>query len=72
MAGSDTLVDNLKRIVGDGGWTTSETELEPHLREWRDTWTGKTLIMVSPATTEDGIAPAVKRSSSKLTTRGEV
>ena len=46
------LIDRLKRIVGEGGWITDEQTLEPHLTEWRDTWRGRTLIMVSPDTTE--------------------
>ena len=46
------LSDELKRIVGDGGWTTDAHELEPHLTEWRDTWHGETLIMVTPDSTE--------------------
>ena len=28
------LVEQLKSIVGDGGWTTDEHELQPHLSEW--------------------------------------
>lgn len=42
------LCDELKDIVGPGGWTTDAVELEPHLTEWRDTWKGTTLVMVSP------------------------
>lgn len=42
------LIDELKSIVGEGGWTTDENDLEPHLTEWRDTWRGRTPIMVSP------------------------
>jgi FAD/FMN-containing dehydrogenase len=45
------LVDILKSIVGEGGWTTDADDLEPHLTEWRDTWRGRTPIMVSPDTT---------------------
>jgi len=46
------LTEQLKKIVGDGGWTTDAHELEPHLVEWRDAWRGKTSIMVSPDTVE--------------------
>ena len=46
------LVDHLKDIVGPSGWTSEPSELEPHLTEWRDTWRGNTLLMVSPETTE--------------------
>lgn len=47
------LVDQLKDIVGPKGWTTDESELEPHVTEWRNVVRGKTPIMVSPASTED-------------------
>jgi FAD/FMN-containing dehydrogenase len=47
------LIEDLKSIVGDGAWTTDPADLEPHLTEWRDTWSGKTLVMVSPRSTEE-------------------
>ena len=43
------LIDELKAIVGDNGWTTAEDELEPHLTERRGAVRGHTLIMLSPA-----------------------
>ncbi len=46
------LVDQLKDIVGPSGWTSDAHDLEPHLTEWRGTWHGKTLLMVSPESTE--------------------
>ena len=46
------LVDKLKNIVGSNGWTNEPSDLEPHLTEWRDIWRGKTLLMVSPESTE--------------------
>ncbi len=46
------LVDQLKDIVGPSGWTSDARDLEPHLTEWRGTWHGKTLLMVSPESTE--------------------
>jgi len=45
------LTDQLKSIVGAGGWTDDPHDLEPHLTEWRDTWRGETLLMVSPDST---------------------
>ena len=56
------LIDKLKSIVGAGGWTTDPSELQPHLTEWRDTWIGKTLIMVSPRST--GEVAAIVRACS--------
>ena len=47
------LIDELKSIVGDTGWTTDPAELEPHLTEWRDVLRGSTAIMVSPAATAE-------------------
>ena len=46
------IVDQLKKIVGPSGWTSNASDLEPHLTEWRDIWHGKTLLMVSPESTE--------------------
>ena len=46
------IVDQLKNIVGPSGWTSNASDLEPHLTEWRDIWHGKTLLMVSPESTE--------------------
>jgi FAD/FMN-containing dehydrogenase len=47
------LPNKLKEIVGPRGWSTDEHALEPHLNEWRQRITGKTLMMVSPQTTEE-------------------
>ena len=46
------LLDELKNIVGEHGWTSDPDELEPHLNEPRGLVTGTTPIMVSPTTTE--------------------
>ncbi len=45
------LVDELKAIVGEKGWSDDADELEPHLSEWRGRLRGETLIMVTPNTT---------------------
>lgn len=47
------LLDDLKAIVGTGGWTTDEAELEAHLSEGRGRVRGRTLIMLAPRTTAD-------------------
>jgi FAD/FMN-containing dehydrogenase len=47
------LPHELKTIVGPRGWSTDERALEPHLNEWRQRITGKTLMMVSPNSTEE-------------------
>ena len=48
-----TLIEELKTIVGPGGWVDDVDALEPHLTEWRGTWRGRTPLMVSPSTAED-------------------
>ena len=45
------LLDELKAIVGEKGWSDDPDTLEPHLTEWRDRFRGEALIMVSPNTT---------------------
>ncbi|MBJ89558.1 MAG: hydroxyacid dehydrogenase [Woeseia sp.] len=47
------LIEQLKTIVGSDSWTTDPEVLAPHLSEWRDLWRGKTLIMVSPNSTDE-------------------
>jgi FAD/FMN-containing dehydrogenase len=57
------LVDSLKEIVGPKGWATDEDKLEAHLTEWRNAVRGHTLIMVSPASTEE-VSQVVKACAS--------
>lgn len=66
------IADELKSIVGESGWTTDANELEPHLTEWRDRWTGKTLLMVSPQTTEEvaAVVAACHRSATAIVPQG--
>ena len=45
------LLEHLKSIVGEKGWSTDAEVLEPHLIERRGRFRGETLIMVSPSTT---------------------
>jgi FAD/FMN-containing dehydrogenase len=47
------LLDELKTVVGEKGWTTDEDSLAPHLSERRGAVLGKTSIMVSPQTTAE-------------------
>jgi len=46
------VFEKLKRVVGDGGWTSDPADLEPHLTEWRGTWRGATPLMLRPSTTQ--------------------
>ncbi len=46
-------LERLKAIVGERGWVSDPQALEPHLREWRGTWQGRTPLMLCPATTAE-------------------
>ncbi len=47
------LLDQLKAIVGPAGWTSDPIALQPNLTEWRGVVTGKTPLMVAPASTDE-------------------
>jgi FAD/FMN-containing dehydrogenase len=47
------LLDELKALVGEAGWTSDPAELEPHLTEWRDAIRGATPLMLMPASTAE-------------------
>jgi len=53
------LIDELKEIVGDKGWSLDDDVLAPHLNEWRGDLCGKALIMISPKTTAE-VAAVIK------------
>ena len=53
---SDDLVHRLKALVGPEGWTDDPDILAPRLVEWRDRWSGRTPLMLSPASTEETAA----------------
>ncbi|MFN7264519.1 MAG: hydroxyacid dehydrogenase, partial [Phenylobacterium sp.] len=53
---SDDLVNRLKALVGPEGWTDDPEILAPRLVEWRDRWSGRTPLMLSPASTEETAA----------------
>ena len=66
------LVDQLKEIVGPSGWASDAADLEPHLSEWRDTWHGKTLLMVSPDSTDKvaGVVRACAKAGTAIVPQG--
>ncbi len=47
------LLDKFIDIVGPDACVTDENQLAPNLTEWRDIYHGKTLAMVSPASTQE-------------------
>lgn len=46
------VLDALRDIVGDGGWTSDPAALEQHVTEWRGRLRGRTPLLVRPATTQ--------------------
>ncbi|NIL93666.1 MAG: FAD-binding protein [Woeseiaceae bacterium] len=56
------LIDALKEIVGPKGWISNPDLLEPYLSERRGRIKGHTLIMVSPASTDE-VAAVVSECS---------
>ncbi len=55
----EALLDELRAIVGDKGWTSDPVTLEPQLRDWVGYAEGSTPIMVMPETTDE-VAAVVK------------
>jgi D-lactate dehydrogenase (cytochrome) len=47
------LIDELRLIVGEKGWTDDPTTLEPQLRDWVGYAQGSTPIMVMPKNTDE-------------------
>ena len=47
------FLDQLKAIVGAGGWTTDKDELQPRLTEWRGVVKGATDIALFPASAKE-------------------
>jgi FAD/FMN-containing dehydrogenase len=66
------LTDQLKSIVGSSGWTMNAADLEPHLTEWRDTWRGETLMMVSPSSVQQvsDVIKACRKAGTAIVPQG--
>ena len=50
---STDVIDRLKTLLGEGGWSQDPERLAPKLVEWRDRWSGTTPLLVLPKTTRD-------------------
>ncbi|HET9161087.1 MAG TPA: FAD-binding oxidoreductase, partial [Caulobacteraceae bacterium] len=50
---SPQVIDRLKSLLGDGGWSQDPDRLAPKLVEWRERWSGSTPILMLPRTTEE-------------------
>ena len=47
------VLDELKAIVGPAGYIDNPKDIEPYCKAWRGGWTGKTPLVVRPATTAE-------------------
>ncbi|MDB5438497.1 MAG: FAD/FMN-containing dehydrogenase [Caulobacteraceae bacterium] len=45
-----SVIQSLKDVLGDGGWSQDPARLAPKLKEWRDRWTGETPLLALPST----------------------
>ncbi len=52
-------IEKLKTSLPAGAWTQDPDLIDPHLREWRDKYFGKTPILLTPRTTDE-VSIAVK------------
>jgi FAD/FMN-containing dehydrogenase len=50
VAPSEAFLNELKAVLGDGGWSDDPATLAPHLVEWRDRWSGTTPLLALPRT----------------------
>jgi FAD/FMN-containing dehydrogenase len=46
------VIERLKRILGEGGWSQDAERLAPKLVEWRDRWSGSTPLLALPKSTD--------------------
>ncbi len=46
------MLERLKALVGEGGWSQDVDRLAPKLAEWRDRWSGTTPLLLLPKTVE--------------------
>jgi len=49
---SAAVLDHLKAVVGEGGWSQDPDRLAPKLVEWRDRWSGVTPLLLLPKSVE--------------------
>ncbi len=47
------LLDRLKALVGLAGYAQEESELAPHVTDWRGLYRGRTPLLLKPASTEE-------------------
>ncbi|CAN5124436.1 FAD-binding oxidoreductase [soil metagenome] len=47
------VIDRLKALLGEGGWSQDPDRLAPKLVEWRERWSGETPILLLPKSTAE-------------------
>ncbi|MEL6486133.1 MAG: FAD-binding oxidoreductase [Pseudomonadota bacterium] len=50
---ADSFIDAVSSLLGDKGFTRDPERVDPWLTDWRGRYTGRTLGLASPATTQD-------------------
>ncbi|MFZ5671209.1 MAG: FAD-binding oxidoreductase [Pseudomonadota bacterium] len=50
------VISRLKAVLGEGGWSQDPDRIAPRLVEWRGRWTGRTPLLVTPASTAEAAA----------------
>lgn len=48
-----TVLDDIKTLLGPGGYIDDPADMAPYLTEWRDRWTGTTPLVARPKNTEE-------------------
>lgn len=47
------VIDRLKSLLGESGWSQDADRLAPKLVEWRERWSGSTPLLLLPRSTEE-------------------
>jgi FAD/FMN-containing dehydrogenase len=52
MSVSADVLDQIKNLLGQGGYLDQPTDMQPYLTSWRNGWTGKAPLIALPNSTE--------------------
>ena len=47
------VIDRLKALLGEGGWSQAPDRIAPKLVEWRERWSGQTPLLLLPRNTQE-------------------
>ena len=66
------VIEQLKAILGEGGWSDDPARLAPKLVEWRDRWSGATPFLALPRTVEQvaAVVALCARTGTPITPQG--